>query len=292
MQNTSTSVKLKRGSKLLGQCDRSAYTELFTAEGRSIILPTTCKTWGCVVCRDKLMGLFKARVEVGVSALGLCAFITITYQAESERWRTAGCVGEDWQELWRRLRRLKKSWQWLKVTELTKKKTPHHHVVIGPIQQMIRCHGPKIRKGRETTAYLKRMDSCGCVSHTFARIWWNITGDSYICFATEVTDPSGAASYMGKYMTKQFLEKERGMTRRFSTSRGWPGGQRIRLRVTLEGGWSHIRRWPGSKFDSTVENNPQETDLLDRVGDNLTIAIRRRNSKRAAEKRFRKVLGK
>lgn len=297
MQNPTDSVKVRRGSLIFGKCDRSGYTELFTKEGLSIILPTTCKTWGCVICRTKLIGLFKAKVEMGVSNLGRCGFITITYQAESARLNDVRCAKKDWQALWRRLRRGGNEWKWLKVTELTKKGIPHHHVAVGPIEagMEIRCHGRKIRKGRETAEYRRRIATCGCLAHVFSRAWVGVTGDSYMCFGTPVSDPQGAGSYMGKYMVKQFTE-ERREGRRYTTSRDWPGGQKMRLRITEEGGWDYIRRWSASSMSSTVDLNKVEKErwpwLLDRVGDDLTRDIQRRNSRRAAERQFRKVLGR
>ncbi len=283
----------RHGSVLAGRCDRGGFTELFTPEGRSVILPTTCKTWGCVVCRNKLLALFKAKVEVGVSHLGRCSFITTTYLAESERLRAAGCATKDWTELWRRLRRQGERFKWLKVTEMTKVGTPHHHMIVGPISdsRQIRCHGKTIRRGRETATYVGRIPTCGCLSHVFSRAWKATTGDSYMCFATPVDSSIGAAGYMAKYFQKEFLVR-RARGRRYTTSRDWPGGQRIRLAITLEHGWSHIRRWPAGSFSTMDDLNPREGDLLQRVGDDITVKIAKRNSKRAAQRRFRKVLGK
>lgn len=277
------------GSVLLGECDRMGYSQLFTPAGRSVILPTTCKTWGCSVCRKKLLALFKARVQVGVSHLGRCVFITTTYQADNVAHQDALSVRKDWQALWRQFRRAGKTWSWLKVTELTKSKFPHHHIVLGPIEGQMRCHGRRIRRGADTRKYLSRMDHCQCMAHQFARPWLQITGDSFMCFATEVTDPAGAGSYMGKYMSKQFLDTGR-EGRRFSTSRCWPGGERLRLRQTLEGGWSHIVRWPASHFDSTADINTREHDLLERVGSDLLLELRQKQSRKTAETLFRKVL--
>ncbi len=279
----------RSGSALLGECDRRGFTELFTPGGRSIILPTTCKTWGCIVCRHKLLSLFKARVEVGVSHLGPCAFITTTYLATSGRLNDAGCVARDWQALWRRLKRTGLAVAWLKVTEMTRKNIPHHHILIGPIEQTVRCHGRTINRGAETARYLRLLPSCACLAHVFARAWLATTGDSFMCFATPVTSAIGAAGYLAKYMLKDFTKGPR-KDRRFSTSRNWPGGQRIRLAVTVEKGWSHIRQWPADRFSTMQDLNPREADLLDRVGDDITVKIARRKSKRAAEQRFRKVL--
>ncbi len=287
VSDTRTAV---RGSTLAGTCDRGGFTELFTPEGRSIILPTTCKTWGCVVCRKKLLALFKARVEVGVSHLGPCSFITTTYLAGSVRLRDAECVAKDWQGLWRRLRRSGLNVAWLKVTEKTKAGTPHHHILIGPVEGKIRCHGKTIARGRETANYLRALPLCVCLSHQFARAWLATTGDSFMCFATPVWGPIGAAAYMAKYLVKAFLLPQR-KDRRFSTSRNWPGGRRIRLQVTIDKGWSHIRRWPAHSFSTMYDLNEHQADLLQRNGDDITFKIARRQSKKAATIAFRKVLG-
>ncbi len=237
----------------------------------------------------KLLSLFKSRVEHGVSHLGRCGFMTITYQADNPEHRDASSVRADWQALWRNLKRKGYLWSWLKVTELTKQGVPHHHVVLGTITGEVRCHGTTIKKGAETIRYLSRLPACACLSHIFAREWWSITGDSYMCFATPVTDPLGAASYMAKYMAKAFLSDSLGQ-RRFATSRDWPGGTRMRLRTTLEGGWAYTRRWSLSRFSSTENLNEGLEDLLERIGDDITKKRALIRSKRAAETLFRKML--
>ncbi len=238
------------------------------------------------------MALFRARVEIGVSRLGRCSFTTITYEADGERTLDAACVRADWQALWRSLRRKGMTWSWLKVTEKTKRGTPHHHIVLGTLEpgQEVRCHGRTISRGKETSRYIRRIDSCTCVSHIFAREWWRITGDSFMCFATPVSDAAGAASYMSKYMQKTFESREAREIRRFSMSRDWPGGGRIRLAQTVAGGWSHIRRWNAPKFPTTQDLNPNEHDLLLRVGEDLTMELSLRNLKRKARSEYRRFI--
>ena len=100
--------------------------------------------------------------------------------------------------LWRDLRRLGRRWEWLKVTEMTRRDMPHHHLIVGPIDGLIRCHGRTIKRGKETAVYLERMASCTCLAHVFARVWFEVTKDSFMCFATAVTDPEGAGNYLGR----------------------------------------------------------------------------------------------
>ncbi len=95
---------------------------------------------------------------------------------------------------------------------------------------------------------------------------------------------------MGKYMSKTFAERWRG--RRYATSRDWPGGERMRLQITKDHGWSHIRQWPAGTFNSVdnVKINQDEQDLLERTGDDLTKAISLRWQRRKAEREFREVM--
>ena len=280
----------RKGSLLLDHCDRKGFVELFTKEGRSVILPTTCNTWGCVVCRKKLMAIFEARVELGCLRLGRCAFITITYLKGSERLQSARCVPKDWAALWLRLKRQGRKWQWLKVTELTKAGTPHHHLTIGPIEgtSEVACHRRRIQRGRETAEYVDRMRWCECVAHVFSRAWWAITGDSFMVHGLEVDPGKRAGTYMAKYMHKTF-ERE-WVKRRYSTSRGWPAGGRMRLRATAEHRWDYIRMWPPDRFPKYGELNPEEGDLLERVGEDVVAALERRWRNKAARREFDQIM--
>ncbi len=278
------------GSLLLGHCDRAGFVEMFLKNGRSVILPTTCKTWRCTVCRRKLIALFEARVEVGCSRLGRCAFITLTYLKGSVRLEDAECVRKDWAALWLRLKRQGRKWSWLKVTELTEAGTPHHHVVVGTVSQetQVRCHGRRIKRGAETARYIRRMVDCECLAHEFSRAWAAITGDSFMVFAVEVEPGRGAGTYMGKYLHKTF--EGPWLKRRFSTSRSWPGSGRMRLAITEKGGWDYIRMWPAGKFNVGENLNPRENDLLGRVGDNLVMELSLRTRKRKAQREYEATL--
>lgn len=122
---------------------------------------------------------------------------------------------------------------------MTKKRTPHHHLVAGTIgnDERLRCWSGKlpIRK------YERRFETCDCTAHDIARHWYAVTGDSYIVHTTPVVGAYGAAGYMAKYLVKTFGQereaKALGMSRRWSSSRGWPGAGRIRLAPTLDEGW-------------------------------------------------------
>ena len=134
-----TYVKGHAGSRV---CPRGGSVRLTTGSGRTVRMETQCKVWRCVSCRDRMISLFKGRVEIGCSRLGRCAFITLTYKRGSPRLKRAGCVRKDWTALWRQLRDSPlRRMKWLRVMEITKAGTPHHHLVLGPIpdEMSIRC---------------------------------------------------------------------------------------------------------------------------------------------------------
>ncbi len=231
-----TSVKAaKSGLASTDECPRKGWVKLWTRNGHHTTMETNCKTWRCRSCRDRLVTRFKLLVETGCSLLPQSALITVTYRADVERGPTAEYVKRDWRAL---LRRTEQLWEmpWLRVMELTKKDVPHHHLVAGADRE-VRCYRRFLHKD-----FTRVFDSCGCLSHELSRVWYAVTGDSYIVHAMPVSGAAGAASYLAKYLAKtHFDSQERldalGMSRRWSTSRNWPGDKRLRLKRTDEGGW-------------------------------------------------------
>ena len=229
---------VRPGAASTSECFRPGKVWLLSNDGEYAWMPTTCKTWRCKGCRDRMISLFKARVEIGCSALGRCAFITGTYKADVRSPQDATYVARDWKALWRKLPQLRKSLKWLKVMEVTKKGTPHWHMVAGPItHERIRCWSGKL----VARQYLRHWESCECLAHEFSRAWYSVTGDSFIVHTTPVLGGGGAGGYMAKYLVKTFGAESRlkalGMARRWSSSRGWPGSGRLRLAPSKDGGW-------------------------------------------------------
>ena len=268
-------------------CYRQGKVWLVSNDGEYGWLPTTCKTWRCNGCRDRMMSLFKARVEIGCLSLGRCAFITGTYKLGSPRLEDAQCVAKDWKALWRRLPSQKKNLKWLRVMEVTRKMMPHWHLVAGPIldEQDIRCWSGKLR----IKQYVRRWESCECLAHEFSRAWYGVTGDSYIVHTTPVLGARGAGAYMAKYLAKTFgaegRHKALGMARRWSSSRGWPGAGRQRLAPSESGGWS----------ERVFEYGHLSADLVEhgtflRVGNERTVAYFAKKAKDRGPKRIRRLL--
>ncbi len=273
-------------------CVNGGSIKLITLSGRSTLMKTNCKTWSCLGCRNRMIALFKARVVAGVSALGRCAFITITYKAGVESERDAEYVRKDWVALFRRMRAQKNRasrWKWIRVIELTKKGTPHHHLIVGPIgvDDVISC----MSRSFDVKRYRRRFGNCSCLVHELAVHWKAVTGDSYIVHGREVVGVEGAATYMAKYLTKTFMrddrQKQTGMERRWSTSRGWPGEPRMRLRHTVEGSWSERLFRPG-KVDERFLGGP--ADLEERVGDDIVKKLFEKGKVKKSAKELERML--
>ena len=267
-------------------CPRFGMVWLFTAQGDKVEIPTTCKTWRCKGCRDRLMSLFQARVQHGCSILGRCAFITFTYEADARKTLDAAYVARDWKGLWRKLRHDPlRNLKWLRVMELTKKGIPHHHLVAGTIgpDEEIACYGRPF----DIRRYRKRFDHCACVSHRFARAWQEVTMDSYIVHAREIDGPLRAAWYMSKYLLKTFMAEDRmrdfGMARRWSSSRGWPGNARLKL---AHSDWSLIMHFRGSHGTEQTNWPP----LLRREGTDLAKAMGAKRKKARVVKTLERLV--
>lgn len=263
------------GAASSSECPRKGSILLERRRGGGVtIVRTTCNSWRCLGCRDRNINRFKAMVTTGASTLGRCAFITITYKAGAARLRDAECVAKDWRALWRQLHRYQpwtKKLQWVRVMEMTKRGTPHFHLIAGPIDEprRINCWGSSL----EIRRYNERFASCQCVAHSFARSWRRVQRDeSYLVHAIPVRGSGRACgSYMAKYMSKAFpWPGAAGMQRKYSKSRGWPSEPRARLQGTLEGdGWRRrlwqeggVRDW--GELEKTLSKHAGERRLTEK----------------------------
>ncbi len=267
--------KEKAGAAVSSVCPREGSIWLQSPIGQTLVMRTTCKTWGCRGCRDRLQALFRARVEIGCSTLGRCAFITLTYKAGVKARMGVEYVKEDWRTFLRKsdLRR----YRWFRIMELTKRATPHHHLVLGPIEGRIRCYG----RDFDIRVFDRGFDRCACLSHTLARQWLDVTKDSRIVHAVPVIGASGAGSYMAKYLLKGFGEERHlqalGMQRRWSSGRGWPGSGKLCLSQTLRGGWRRVE-WRAGHVPEEKIGGPKY--LLERSGSDIAVALAEKRRKR------------
>ena len=267
------------GMATTARCPREGVIFLYTKAGRRVAMETTCKTWRCLGCRDRLKSLFKARVEYGISHLETCVFITFTYKTGMPSGVRARSVQREWRALLRRWK-VHPHWkgaEWLRVMELTKKRVPHHHLVVGwrssaLHSEKVRCYGRVFN----VRSFTRVWHTCKCLSHTLSRMWYEVTGDSWIVHAVPVVGARAGASYMAKYLYKGFETRDTealGMERRWSSSRGFPYGGRLRLAQTENGGWD--RKWFVGRRHWSIEIGGPD-DLMERVGDLEVLAITRK----------------
>lgn len=283
----------KPGSGSSSECPRQGSILLERRRGGGVtIVQTNCNSWRCLGCRDRNSRRFRAIVEVGCSTLKRSCFITTTYRAGSSRLDDAECVGKDWRALWRHLRK-SSPWtqklEWLRVMEVTKRQTPHFHLIAGPIPEgkPINCWGSSL----EIRTYRERLESCECVAHTFARSWSRVQrGESYLVHAIAVSSAKGAGKYLAKYMGKAqggVVNHNTGMKRRWSTSRGWPAEKRVRLVGSIDGdGWTRrswaagpVRDW--DELQKAVAKNPANRNAGERRMSEKQVAEAKKRAMKA-----------
>ena len=160
---------------------------------------------------------------------------------------------------------------------------PHHHLVMGTIEGAVNCYG----RSFDIRRYRRRFDACDCLSHSLARPWYELTGDSDIVHAIPVVGAEGAGGYMAKYLEKTFGMEDRlkavGMSRRWSSNRGWPGAGRLRLKQTEDGGWAQ-RKYEKGRIP--VESLVTGGDISERAGEMLTKVYLDKKAGMAAPKRL------
>lgn len=267
------------GAAGLSNCIKKGYVVAQHKNGLQAVITTNCKTWGCKGCRERMKALFKARIEVGCSASEPSMLTTFTYRTVGAKRRSAKSVAADWKALWKTLR-TRQRWinvRWLRVIELTKRRQPHLHVVMGPMEGMMRCYGRKF----EVARFLAKRGTCGCASHELSEVWRAITGDSWVVHTIPVVGARGAAAYMAKYIAKDMYDRReyvaRGYLRRWSSSRGtsdypgrkWPGTGRIHLREAELGNFTRYDFYYGAP-DKEMDN---DLEVQERSGDPGTLAL-------------------
>lgn len=273
----------REGSSRTGFCPRQGTVYLHAIGGGRVEMPTNCKTWRCDGCKRRLISLFKARIETGCSILGRSSLITVTYQSDRATRSAAEYVNVDWKALFRLMKRKDPTLipKWFRVMELTKKGTPHHHLVTSTTGRE-RCYGQPF----DMRLFKRRFDYCDCTSHRWSRLWYEVTKDSYLVHAMPTKSAAGAARYLAKYLTKTFGEENRwqklGMQRRFSTSK-WPGSGQLKLKYS---DWTLIMHG--------ARHGPEETAtdayLLERTGTDVALALKERRVRKSQRGEIRRLI--
>jgi len=227
------------------ECPKAGYIRLEDKYGRSITCETTCKTWGCLGCRERVKSLIKMRISSGCSTLKQCYLITLTFRMGRGLQRDAASVQEAWTRLLRSLKYNPKNNRiaWLKIVEATKKGQPHLHLIVGNIGSRKPCCMKSANECMHpwTKEWMLRDCEVNCIEHEWAKLWFDCTGDSYVVDARHVLGANGAAAYLGKYLVKGMVHRnileELGFARRWSKSRNWPAKEVMQLKGTADDIW-------------------------------------------------------
>ncbi len=279
---------LPDGLSSSGSCPRGGLVCLVPGDGPRLFLKTTCKTWRCKGCRDRLLNLVKMRIVYGVELLKPTWFITLTFRTatlpessltDQTTIRNAESVARVWSRFWSLYRRRhpKRSTPWFRVIELTKRGQPHLHLVVGGL-------------GVNKLA----------IEREWSFLWLQASKDSHIVWATECFGANGAAGYLTKYMVKAFGEREEllqlGFHRRWSRSRDWPG-DKLRLTGTEQEVWHRVDWIHKSHSQADMWAQWAEEDIdspsphLVRVGTEMALYLDNRRRRKSRMKEVQALLG-
>lgn len=240
-------IKEQYGIATSDDCPRKGYVRMWTKFGQQVTIPTRCKTWKCNACREVNKHRVMSKISSGCSQLVVSWLITLTYHVDGDERRHAASVKRDWRVFLRYLRRKYQKTPWFRIIEATKRGQPHLHLIMGGLggKQRVACDTGKRPNGKcaHKIDYDWAMQDCAndCIEHELAKVWYRITGDSFVIDARRVVSANGAAAYLSKYLTKatntwEYLESL-GFRKRYSASRDWPKRPTMLMRGSEEGWW-------------------------------------------------------
>lgn len=217
------------------ECPRAGYVVLRDAWHEHVV-PTVCKSWGCVSCQNRMESMYRLRTEYGCSRVECLSFITVTYEMGNRGPVGAAFAAIHLRRLWQRLRS-RSRWKnvaWCRVTELTKRGQIHHHMMIGGVTGTRRCEESVASRNRDYVKWYRSPCTAAeeCLNHELSREWEKITG-SYVVDVSRVVSKGGLATYVAKYLSKGLAHWDTlaglGFKRRWNCSRNWPSPGRLRL---------------------------------------------------------------
>lgn len=265
------------GAAISKVCPRQGYVMMKPRNHNRVVVPVQCKTWRCKGCRDRVKRRVLDKLVYGLSTEPHTYFITVTYQTEGEERMTAASVTDDWHSFLSRVKRraTSQNLMWFKVVEMTKRRQPHLHLAVGGIgERVARCVGLKWR--RWTEAWVAKKCPVDCLQHEWAKIWKEVTGDSYILDARPVWSAEKGSAYLGKYLTKAMaywdVLEGQGFKRRWARSNNWPRGE-MRLKGSVDDIWEGTvyLRGDTAGADRVARDvaDSKESPFLKRVGPEL-----------------------
>lgn len=281
------------------ECERRGYV-LLDHDGHIHHKRTVCKTWRCRSCKLSLLNYVSMVVQYGVLMSERSWLTTVTYSApQGFVPRDAACVRRDSRLLKQRLRVIFPSLVWFEVPELTERGQVHLHLIMSGIKWSKSCRR-KQDKSYRTWSQMTCRTALTCGEHLISRLWEAITHDSYVVDSSPVRSAGGVGHYVADYLKKGLGDhlalEALGFKRRYSTSRNWPRGVKMRMRGTEEGVWSRVTRIPQdnlAKMDAVADEVRRVIPcrMDEQIGTPLGEQMRRRRILHGELQKVERLLG-
>ncbi len=265
-------------------CPRRGMVYLNPSSHEMLGIPTNCKSWRCVSCRNRKLGMVASLMQYGLSELGQTFLISITYIARLtssgllEKFVDAQSANKDWRAL---VRILKKNPQYknlttFRIVELTKRKQVHFHLLMGGLPTTITKE--KIDCGQRKDWRCCVYPRCYCLTCEWSNIWFQVTHDSYIVHVKETFNDEGVAWYLCKYLQKSMYGPQRkdledlGFSRRYYRSNNWASQIQMRRRGSLEKQWKRVK-WEPSNPNKFIIEHSKDHPLMEQLGTDLAKTL-------------------
>ncbi len=272
-------------------CPRRGMVYLRPSNNEILGVPTNCKSWRCVSCRNRKLGMVASLMQYGLSGQGQAFMISVTYVAHSStngqlaKYVDATSAQKDWRALVRILQRnpRNKNLTTFRIVELTQRKQIHFHLLAHSLattltKQEIDCE----RRLRWRSCPLPK---CECMTCEWSQAWFAVTHDSWVIHIKEIYDIEGASWYLCKYLQKGMYGTERtalellGFTRRYFRSRDWADNIQMRRRGSLEKKWQRVS-WVKGPPNPWLIQQSEDHPLMEQIGTDLAKELQQKGQAR------------
>ncbi len=279
-------------------CPRRGRVLMHDKFGRRSAIDTSCKAWGCYVCGPRKVFTWSKKLYSVMAEFESLKLITFTLKKEGNYLRDAAYVRAALAQFLKLYRQRHGTIEGLTVPELTKNKVPHLHGIFTtvPNDGLVRCQ--RMIWNKYTKKWLN--GPCQCLHHVVCRLWYEVTGDSYVVDVRPIIgDAKGVSLYLAKYLMKGALGEQRqllesiGFSRRWSRTRGFPWPE-VRLRGSVEDSMVSFEfistRILNDELENIVAASKGLSDL-DLVSSESFMAISDQAAKKRKIKRIERLLG-
>ncbi len=272
-------------------CPRRGMVYLRPSSNEILGVPTNCKSWRCVSCRNRKLGMVASLMQYGLLEQGQAFMISVTYVAKVgtsgklEKFVNATSAQKDWRALVRILKRNPRNLNLttFRIVELTRRNQIHFHLLAHSLTTELT---PKqIDCGHRLHWRFCPLPKCECMTCEWSQAWFAVTNDTWVVHIKEIYDIEGASWYLCKYLQKGMYGPERaalellGFTRRYFRSRNWADNIQMRRRGSLEKKWqrvSWVKGPPNPWLIAHSENHP----LMEQLGTNLAKSLQAKGQQR------------